>query len=131
MAKNLHKLGLLLDKPSYTELAENMLAPTKKLIVSDPQYMSNWASLAVSQTQSTAEVAIIGPEAENFRKELEKHYYPTKVVVGTITESELPLLENRTAIGGKTTIYVCYNKACKLPVHSVVDAIHQLADVQA
>ncbi|MDO1445242.1 thioredoxin domain-containing protein [Rhodocytophaga aerolata] len=131
MAKNLHKLGLLLDIPTYTEIVDSMLAPVKKLILSDPQYMSNWASLAAFRAQSTAEIAIVGPEAEIFRKELEQYYYPNKVVAGTFVESWLPLLENRGVVGGKTTVYVCYNKTCKLPVYSVIDAIHQLADVHA
>jgi uncharacterized protein YyaL (SSP411 family) len=129
MAINLYKMGLLLDKPAYTEMAENMLAPVKKLIVSDPQYMSNWASLATYQAQPTAEIAIVGPGAESFRRELEQYYYPNKIVAGTFVESWLPLLENRGVSGGKTTVYVCYNKVCKLPVYSVVDAIHQLADI--
>jgi uncharacterized protein YyaL (SSP411 family) len=131
MAKNLHKLGLLLDMPDYTKMADNMLGITKKVILSDSQYMSNWASLATYRAQSTAEIAIVGPEAETFRRELEQYYYPNKVVAGTFVESWLPLLENRGVVGGKTTIYICYNKACKLPVYSVIDAIHQLADVQA
>jgi uncharacterized protein YyaL (SSP411 family) len=131
MAKNLHKLGLLLDMPDYTKIADNMLGITKKVILSDSQYMSNWASLATYRAQSTAEIAIVGPEAETFRRELEQYYYPNKVVAGTFVESWLPLLENRGVVGGKTTIYICYNKACKLPVYSVIDAIHQLADVQA
>jgi uncharacterized protein YyaL (SSP411 family) len=131
MAKNLYTLGLLLDKPSYTELAENMLATVKKLIVSDPQYLSNWASLAAYWSQPTAEIAIVGPEAENFRRELEQYYYPNKIITGTFVESWLPLLENRGVVGGKTTIYVCYNKACKMPVYSVIDAIHQLAEAYA
>jgi uncharacterized protein YyaL (SSP411 family) len=131
MAKNLYTLGLLLDKPSYTELAESMLATVKKLIVSDPQYLSNWASLAAYWSQPTAEIAIVGPEAENFRRELEQYYYPNKIITGTFVESWLPLLENRGVVGGKTTIYVCYNKACKMPVYSVIDAIHQLAEAYA
>jgi uncharacterized protein YyaL (SSP411 family) len=131
MAKNLHKLGLLLDMSDYTQLADDMLAPVKKLIISDPQYMSNWASLGAYRAKPTAEIAIVGPEAETFRKELEQYYYPNKVIAGTFVESWLPLLENRGVVGGRTTIYVCYDKTCKLPVYSVIDAIHQLAEAQA
>jgi uncharacterized protein YyaL (SSP411 family) len=78
-----------------------MLASVKKLIISDPQYLSNWASLATYKTRSTAEIAIVGPEAETFRRQLEQHYYPNKVVAGAYVESWLPLLENRGVAGGK------------------------------
>jgi uncharacterized protein YyaL (SSP411 family) len=130
MAKNLYLLGLLLDKPSYIELSDKMLARVKKLVVSDPQYLSNWATLFAYRTKPTAEIAIVGPEAENFRQEIEQYYFPNKVLTGTTNESELTLLERREAIAGKTTIYVCYNKACQLPVYSVTDAIEQLKEAQ-
>ncbi len=130
MAKNLYRLGLLLDKPDYLELSDKMLARVEKIIVSDPQYLSNWASLFVYRTQPTAEIAIVGPVAQQFRAEIEQYYYPNKIITGTATTSGLPLLEGREAIGGKTTIYVCYNIACQLPVYAVVDALQQLAEVK-
>jgi uncharacterized protein YyaL (SSP411 family) len=130
MAKNLYLLGMLLDKPDWMEISDQMLARAKKIILSDPQYLSNWATLLAYQTQPTAEVAIIGPQAENFRKEISKVYFPNKVLTGTTDSSELPLLENRDAIGGKTTVYVCYNRACSLPVFSVQEAVKQLEEAQ-
>lgn len=130
MAKNLYFLGLLLDKNRYVELSGQMLSRVAKLVISDPNYMANWAGLFACRTQPTAEVAIVGPQAEAFRKEIEQHYYPNRVLTGTTTTSDLPLLEDREAIDGKTTVYVCYNRTCLLPVFSVVDAIHQLAQAE-
>jgi hypothetical protein len=125
MAKNLYWLGILLDKPYYIELSDKMLSRVKKLITSDPQYLSNWAGLLSCRTKPTAEIAIIGPQADAFRQEIEQMYCPNKVLAGAAHDSDLPLLENREAIGGKTTIYVCYNKTCQLPVHSVKEAMAQ------
>jgi uncharacterized protein len=130
MAKNLYLLGILLDKPTWLEISDQMLSRAKKIILSDPQYLSNWAVLLAHRTQATAEIAIVGPEAESFRKEFSKYYFPNKVLTGTTGSSELPLLEGREVIGGKTTVYVCYNRACQLPVFSVQEAVKQLEEAQ-
>jgi uncharacterized protein YyaL (SSP411 family) len=130
MAKNLYVLGMLLDKPDWLEISDQMLARAKKIILSDPQYLSNWATLLAYRTQATAEIAIVGPQAENFRKEISKVYFPNKVLTGTSESSELHLLESREAIDKKTTVYVCYNRACRLPVFSVAEAVKQLEEVQ-
>jgi hypothetical protein len=46
--------------------------------------------------------------------------------MGSAAESKLPLLEGKVALDGLATIYVCFNKTCKLPVHSVADAEKQM-----
>jgi uncharacterized protein YyaL (SSP411 family) len=126
MATNLYFLGLLLDQPPYVELSRKMLSRVSKLMLSNIQYLAHWASLYTYRISPTAEIAIVGSEYRQFRKELEQVYYPNKVLVGTEEKSTLPLLANRFAQDGKTTVYVCYNKACQLPVRTVPDALAQL-----
>ena len=126
MAKNLYWLGILLDKPDYRQIADRMLAKVKQLILTDGQYLTNWAILFASHTQPTAEIVVVGPDAERFRREIEQAYYPNKVLLGTTTNSNLPLFENRVAINGQTTVYVCFNKSCRLPVHSVAEVLAQM-----
>jgi hypothetical protein len=46
--------------------------------------------------------------------------------MGTDKESDLPLMQGKSAIDDALTIYVCYNKTCQRPVHSVKEAIQQL-----
>jgi len=126
MATNLYWLGLLLDKPKYTELSVKMLAQVGKLTLANLQYTSHWASLMTYQLSPTAEIAIVGEDYLDFRQQLDEVYYPNKVLVGTAEESEIPLLQDRFTQGGKTTVYVCYNKACQLPVFRVEDALKQI-----
>jgi uncharacterized protein len=68
----------------------------------------------------------VGPEAPEMRSELSSFYIPNMLLVGTEKQSELPLLQDRSAINGKTTVYVCYNKTCQLPVHTAAEALEQL-----
>ena len=126
MARNLYKLGLLLDRSDYQERAVGMLTKMIPLIKTDPSYLSNWACFYTELVTPTAEIAIVGPDCHETMLELNQQYYPNKLIVGTKTSSELPLLQNRDAEGDDVTIYVCYNKACQLPVHTTHEAWEQL-----
>ncbi|MBC6696639.1 thioredoxin domain-containing protein [Hymenobacter puniceus] len=126
MAHNLHRLGLHLARPAYTELAAAMLKRVQELVAEQPQAAANWAMLYTTLLQPTAEIAIVGPDAEAYRQELGRHFLPNVVVAGTTTSSTLPLLEGRTALQGRTTLYVCFSKTCQRPVHSVAEALAQL-----
>ena len=126
MAINLHKLGIIFDRPDFSRISEDMLRQVTQLVKQEPSYMSNWASLYIMKSFPTAEIIIVGEDYENFSKEFHKDYLPNSIVMATNKNSDLPLFENRAGIDGKTTIYVCFDKACKLPVTSVADAMDQL-----
>lgn len=126
MAHNLFALGTIFDYPDYVKLSDWMLAKMRNALLTDVQWGTNWAALYALRAQSTAEIAIVGKEMEAFREELESRYVPNKILVGTETASELPLLQERFALKEQTTVYVCFNKTCQLPVHSVEDVWKQL-----
>jgi uncharacterized protein YyaL (SSP411 family) len=126
MANNLLRLGRHLENADYQALAATMLGQVQSLVTKEPQHLTNWASLYVALLRPGAEVAISGPQAEAFRRELSQHFLPNEVLAGALTNNSLPLLEGR-GNEAKTTIYVCRNRACQLPVHSVAEALGQLA----
>jgi uncharacterized protein YyaL (SSP411 family) len=126
MAHNLHRLGLHLENHRYANLATAMLRRVQALVVKEPQHLANWAALYAAQLKPTTEIAIVGPEAPALRQELARNYLPNTVLAGTETLSALPLLRGRAARDGKTTIYVCINRACQQPVHTVAEALAQL-----
>lgn len=128
MANNLYKLSILTDNRDYRDLSIRMVMQVSKLLFSEPQYMSGWSCLYTDLVKPTREVAIAGPQAEEYRVALEQVYIPNKVVAGTKTSSSLPLLQNRNPADNKTTIYVCYNKTCKMPVTSVEQALDQMRE---
>ncbi|GAB3901490.1 thioredoxin domain-containing protein [Larkinella knui] len=133
MAHNLYTLSLLLEKPvdgapAYTDLANAMLGRVQPLLQQNADYLTHWAALYAMRVQPTAEIAIVGTEAETRRREIDQRFYPNKVLAGTETVSDLPLLENRTPLNGQTAIYVCYNRACQLPVTTVEAAFSTLGE---
>ena len=121
MAENLYTLSLLLDRPDYAERADRMLGRVQPLVQQNADYLTNWAAQFALRTRPTAEIAIVGPDAEQFRAEIDATFYPNKVLCGTTRQSDLPLLQQRGPIDGKTAVYVCYNRACQLPVTSVAE----------
>ncbi len=126
MARNLYHLGTLLDIDEWKTIASAMTAKLANLIESEPSYMSHWGLLLTELTVGFSEVVISGSEVHIMRKELHQHYNPFSLTLGTRSSSTLPLLQGREARDGKTLIYVCFNKTCKLPVDNVRKALSQL-----
>jgi len=124
MAKGLFVLGHLLDQERYIGLATGMLNNVKPQMRSYPQGYSNWAQLMLMLVHPLYEIAITGPEALERRAAFAGHYIPNRLFLGTTGRSVLPLLEGRTS--GTTTIFVCVEKSCRMPVTTVNEAIGQL-----
>lgn len=126
MANNLFKLGLLLGRTDFMEISNAMLAKMKNLVIAEPQWVMNWASLATYHTSPTAEVALVGERISEVRAVLDADFQPNKIFIGTKTASDLPLLQNRNTINNETTIYVCFDKTCQLPTTDVEKALELL-----
>ncbi len=125
MAHNLFKLGHLFDDASYLDQAKTMLANMKEYVGKHGSAYSNWAQLYLQQTSPYYEVVIAGDDAKekaiSFRQKATGNY----LLMGTTTESQIPLVTNKY-VEGSALIYVCIDKACKLPVNEIPDAIKQM-----
>ncbi len=125
MAQNLFSLGHYLEKPDYLSRANQMFNNVKQDALQHPSFYANWASLALSLYEAPFEVVIVGDDCLKIREELDKHYLPNLFLMGGKTEGDLPLLQNRL-VQGQTTIYLCKEKTCQLPVTKTEDALKQL-----
>jgi uncharacterized protein YyaL (SSP411 family) len=96
------------------------------LVKSEPGFMSHWAIAYLEIKKGLAEIVLTGENMETLRSDLQKNFLPFAILQGGDEQSELPLQKGKIAIGGKATIYVCYNKTCQLPVHEVSEALGQL-----
>lgn len=126
MAQNLYHLGVLFDRDEWKQIAETMTTALAELIRSEPNYMSHWAIVYTEIKKQPAEIAIVGPGAEKVRKEIQKKFIPFALFMGTSANATLPLLKDKVQVQKGTTLYVCFNKTCKLPVYSVPEALGQL-----
>lgn len=125
MAKGLYKLGHILYRDEYTERSKAMLSHVTERMQEYGSGYSNWAELMLLHLGPFYEVVITGKDAMQMGSEIRRHYLPNSILLGAQNKSELPLFEDRF-FDGKTTIFVCENRACQLPVHTAHDALKQL-----
>lgn len=124
MAKSLFLLGTLLGREDYLQRAKKMTNNMKADIVQHPQpsFFTNWATVLSLLTTPPYEVAILGSNFEEKRKELEQYFLPNTLFLGGNKEGSLDLLQGKLQ-EGETYIYVCQNKVCKRPTQSVQEAL--------
>jgi uncharacterized protein YyaL (SSP411 family) len=123
---NLFVLGTMLDNDQWKKIAHNMVSKLVKMIESEPSYLSNWGTCLATMTKGIFEVAIVGPQSKDFLKKFSLQFLPFALVQSTAEKSALPLLKDKETANGTTTVYVCFDRTCKLPVTSVEDALGQL-----
>ncbi len=126
LAKGLFKLGIYFDENNFAAIASQMLNNVKNDMARYGSAYSNWGNLLLDYTTPFNEIVITGKDAEMKRNEINQYYLPDKILAGSVNgNSKLGLLESRF-VEGKTFIYVCENKTCKLPVEDIKAAIHLL-----
>jgi len=125
MAKNLFILGKYFYNDDYIKKSEKMLNNVKQNALKSGAYFANWDILMAWFVSEPYEIAIVGNNFESKRKELDKYYLPNVFLSGGKNEGTLALLESKF-IHGQTTIYVCQNKVCKMPVTEIKEALKQI-----
>lgn len=125
MAQNLHYAGTLLDKEDWKLIASTMTNSLAHIIKSEPNYMSQWAIVYTEINKGMQEVLLMGNGFQALRVQLQKEFHPFILVQGSSGASKLPLFEGKRPSEGRDTIFVCYQKTCKLPVHTLEEAKKQ------
>jgi uncharacterized protein YyaL (SSP411 family) len=125
MAKNLFLLGHFYDNENYISIAKQMLVNVEQEVVRNIYFYSNWGILQAWFSSPIYEVAITGNDYKSKRREFDRHYLPNVILLGGRTGGSLALLENKL-VPDQTSIYVCRDKTCKLPVMEVDKALQQI-----
>jgi uncharacterized protein len=126
MAQALWRMGVICDNEDWKRMSSNMTLALSHLIVNEPNYMSNWGINYLEIKKGLAEVAFVGVESSAVANEFTRTFQPFALTLGTTSTGTLPLLEGKHVMDGRTTIYVCYDRTCQKPVHTVADALAQL-----
>jgi len=124
VANVLYHLGQFYYHQPYLEMSKIMLNHVIEDTPRGGPYYANWAMLMGLIAYEPFEVAIMGDEAEQRNVALQRSYLPTSLFMGG-KEENLPLLKNKL-MKDITMIYVCQNKACKMPVMEVDKALRQI-----
>lgn len=123
MAKSLFLLGDFYDNKLYKEISKSMLNNMMGYVLQYGTYYANWAKLLDLQVNNPYEIAIVGENANELRKQMMSEYFPNAIYLGGKTEGSLSLLQNKLQ-SGETYVYVCQNKTCKMPVRSSAEAFN-------
>lgn len=123
MAKVLFKLGTLTANEEYITKSKQMLSNVYDGMESYGSAYSNWGIAAMHIVYPFYEVAITGKNWESLSIELGSYYQPNKILMGG-EKGELPLLQGK--FNSASTIFVCVNKACQMPVQEVPKALVQM-----
>lgn len=128
MATNLYHLGMLIDNEDYMAKANVMLQRIDRVVTMAPQDLAYWAAFYGQRTYPTAEIAMVSDELTDDMHKINEQFISNKVLVGKKSggSSELALLAAREGVNNVSTFYLCYNKACQLPVNSVEEVFKQL-----
>lgn len=128
MARNLHRLSLFTYEEKYGEIAAKMLGGMKDLILKEPAFLCNWATLFLEMLLPTAEVAIVGKDAEAKAREFQQVYFPNLILAFSDSPTyTVPILRGKTPDPtGNALIYVCFDHTCQKPVSNLKEAVAQL-----
>ena len=129
MAKNLFKLSHYFENSYYLKTSTQMLNNMVNDIQNYGSAYSNWLDLYTNFTTNYYEIAISGSDAKEKLLEINQKFIPNKLICGSTTVSNLPLLTKRF-VQGKTLLYICLNKTCKLPTENTIEALNQLQIIQ-
>jgi uncharacterized protein YyaL (SSP411 family) len=121
MAHNLFRLGHLLVKREYLELSASMMKQMQERFDQYPHGFANWGRLILMNLNPFYEIVVVGPSARSKLGFITTEYLPHALVVGSTSPSTLPLFQNRFE-GERTSIFVCRDNVCQLPVEEPEEA---------
>ena len=127
------KLSKLTGDEKYERFAVTVLRLVSPQIRRYPNGFGRVLSTLEFHLNSAKEIVILGEKGNELESEIWSDYLPNKVVVlaeNADNAETIPLLENRKAIDGKPTAYVCENFVCQKPVTNKEDLREQIKSEQ-
>jgi uncharacterized protein YyaL (SSP411 family) len=127
------RAGMLLGEPSWVDRARVTLERLGPTAAKAPQAFGRLLAAIDFYLGRPVELAVIGNPAEppvtEFLEVIRARYLPNRLVAVAPPGRQrqpMPLLSNRTAIGGKVTAYLCEGFVCQAPTTDPSELAHQL-----
>ena len=135
--ETLFRLAVFTGEARYETTGARALRPMADLLGRYPSGFGRLLSALDFHLGPVVEVALISPEAGDgvgpLAAEVFGRYLPNRAVAGAragdaVAAAGIPLLENRGAVGGAATAYVCRKFACDKPTTSPEELARQLSE---
>ncbi|MEK7701752.1 MAG: thioredoxin domain-containing protein [candidate division NC10 bacterium] len=138
--ETLLRLAVLTGESRYEATALQALRPMADLMARHASGFGRFLCALDFNLGPVVEIALVAPRADRdglapLAAEVFGRYLPNRVVTGMVAgdargAAGIPLLQNREAVDGKATAYVCRNYACELPVTDRAALACQLDAIQ-
>ena len=99
-----------------------MLSRVRSGIIESTAYFANWARLQMLVENTPFEVALVGEMCMDLNRKLNAYFLPNTIITGSKHKSNLPLLQHKL-IENQTSIYICKDKVCSLPLTDLTKAM--------
>ena len=122
MVHNLQRLGILMGRTDWREMARQMLLRVEDAVKKYPRSFERWALAMMMEVHPYHEIAVLGKNALEKAAVIQGSFLPNSVMAASrqMTD-ELPLLAEKVAGETDALIYVCRDFSCQRPVTSLDD----------
>ena len=128
-AEFLVRLAWTTDESRYLAAAQRVFQGAGAILTAYPTAASRMVSALQSWQATPQEVVITGDPSDPVKADLARQarrmYHPYRIVVevGPKTNTDLPMLAGKSFDDGRPAAWVCRNKTCLPPVHTVQDLL--------
>lgn len=136
LATQLLRLAAYTGEARYGDAAREALRKLSDVFPQVPQAFAQSLIAVDSLVAGFAEVALVGEletaESRAVLSMLRQPFRPNVVIAhrpDSAAPTVIPLLKGRGMLDGRTTVYVCRDFACRLPVHSASETAALLAEM--
>jgi len=134
-ASVLLKLAAMFGDEDVSRRAVESLKGVSALMKRYPSGFGQWLNALDFYLDHPKEIALIGsagaPDSQPLIDAIFRTYLPNRIIMQQAEESASPggpLLEGKTMLRGRPTVYVCQNYMCRAPVTDVAALEKQLTD---
>ncbi len=112
------RLALLSGEARYEQAAVGQLRLMRPFVARHPHAFGHALQAIDLLVGPAQELALVGDELTDFERVVRSQLRPRLVIAGGdgVTASPVPLLQERTAVGGSSAAYLCQNFACAAPL---------------
>ncbi len=124
----LQRLALLSGEARYEQAAIGQLRLMRPFVARHPHAFGHALQAIDLLVGPAQELALVGDELTDFERVVRSQLRPRLVIAGGdgVTASPVPLLQERTTVGGSSAAYLCQNFACAAPLTDAAALAKQL-----
>jgi uncharacterized protein YyaL (SSP411 family) len=117
------RLAKLLDRRDYFTKAEEALRGYRQTMADHPAASGQMLIALDFYLGPVKEIAVVGDDTAESLGVIRRSFGPNRVIASP--PADIPLLKDKPAVGGATTVYVCENYACQAPLVGI-DAVRKV-----